>query len=93
MPIESPEVNQSIDLKHRLALEVELMNKMIGKDASQNEKLKWIDEYSEQVRKIIFEEDNSEIRELALNGQYQESAELIFKQLNKNSNSEIHEDV
>lgn len=89
MSIELPEINQSIDLKHRLDLEVALMDKMIGENASQDEQIRWIDTYSDLIRQIIFKEENVEIRELALAGQYKESADLILRELNNNSDSEI----
>ena len=86
MSIELPELNNSLDLKHRLALEVALMDKMIGAEASQDEKLAWIEKNSDQVRETIFRDDEigKTLRELGETEQYGRAADILLQELNKN---------
>lgn len=85
MSIELPEINQSLDLRHRLALQVALMKKMLAKPDDDNEEMQWIEHYSDQVREIIFAKDDlgARVRELALAEQYEEGANLLLEELKR----------
>lgn len=79
----SPEVNNRIDLKHRLELEVLLMRSMLENPEDDNEKMSWINVYAEIVRAIIFSEEGKRICELANEDKYDEAVSILREELNK----------
>lgn len=85
MTIELPELNQELDLKQRLALEVALMKKMLKNPDDNEEEMKWIEQYGQIVPEIIFHQDElgEKVRDLARNGRYDEGAEIILTELEK----------
>ena len=84
MTIELPE-EEKIDLKHRLALEVTLMRKMLGGEVSQEQKVEWIDRFGEKISELIFAENEmgERLRELALFQQYEEGADVLLEELER----------
>ncbi|MEK7477739.1 MAG: hypothetical protein AAB645_00010 [Patescibacteria group bacterium] len=93
MSIELPEINQSLDLKHRLTLQVALMKKMLEHPDDQNEEIKWIDMYSDEVRELIFKNDElgKQVRELGMSEQYEAGAKLLFDEIKRREREQLRQ--
>lgn len=82
MGIEQPG-QSNIDLKHRLDTEVALMKKMLIDQNNDEEKLAWIEYYSDQVRELMFRDDEFglEICALSMAGEHEQAASKLFAKI------------
>jgi len=61
----------------KMGLQMHIMREFLGKNPTQEEALKWIDQYAKKISDILDDENNKEIRELASQGNFLEASKLI----------------
>lgn len=73
---------EPLDLETRNNLQLQVLDSLFDDSALEGDKVKWLADNGEMISEIIDNPSSEEIRELALNGQYQEAVELLIKALN-----------
>ncbi|HNW09486.1 MAG TPA: hypothetical protein PK619_03765 [bacterium] len=73
MPLETlerPELDR-LDLEHRDLLQREVMRQMLGEKPDYQVQLDWVLKYGEKVSELIDYHEHDDIRQLALDGEYE----------------------
>ena len=58
-------------------MQAELINQILGEEASQQEKLTWLLKHGKKISELIDYHEHDEIRNLALAENYEEAAQLL----------------
>lgn len=66
---------------HRNLLQHALINEVLGEDAPQEDKLDFLGKYGKEISVLIDHHEHDKIRNLAIDGEYKEAAELLKKVL------------
>lgn len=83
MPLETlerPELDR-LDLEHRDLLQREVMRQMLGEKPDYQVQLDWVLKYGEKVSELIDYNEHDDIRNLALDGNYEEAAAKLIELL------------
>ena len=68
-------------VEQRNALQAELINPILGEEASEDEKLTWLLEHGKKISELIDYHEHDEIRNLALEENYEAAARLLSELL------------
>lgn len=70
-----------LELKHRNALQHEVMRQMLGDNPPQEDEIAWVVKYGGQVSELMDYHEHDDIRDMAVEENYQEAAKLLIELL------------
>lgn len=79
--IRTPE--NPLEYKVKKDLQMYLMKKMIGDNATEEAILIWIDKFAKEISRVVDDEKNTDIRELAKNKNFKKASGLILDMIEK----------